>query len=137
MDDGDRSSALQQALRRLVMVAEGVKTCVLVNEDGFPLAAYGDDNESDPLDPAEVAAISTSLFHLAERSLDRLAQGDIGRLLLESESGTLLSCPAGPATLTLLVDPAASLGHVLYAAQKAATEIENILTSVTAPAQEN
>ena len=126
-----RARALEAALRRLGLVAEGVKTCVVVNEDGFALAAYPAENESgpshDPLNAAQVAAVSATLAALAERSLDRLAQGDMGRLLLEGEAGTLLSCPAGDVTLALLAEKEANLGQVLFAAQKTAVEIESIL----------
>ena len=63
----------------------------------------------------------------AERTLGRLAQGDMGRLVLEGEHGTLLNCPAGDATLALVIEKSASMGHVMFAAQKAAAEIESIL----------
>lgn len=127
----DRGSALEETLRRLGMVVEGVKTGVVVNDDGFALAAFPNDSQGNsgvsPLRAAHVAAVSAALAAMAERSLDRLAQGDMGRLLLEGEAGTLLSCPAGEATLALLVERDANMGHVLFAAQKAAAEIEAIL----------
>lgn len=127
----NRSGALQAALRRLVLVVDGVKTCVIVSADGFAIAAYpGDDGGSpgdNPLNAAQVAAVSAMLAALAEQSLDRLGQGDMGRLLLEGEAGTLLSFPASDATLALLVEKDASLAHVLFAAQKTAAEIDAIL----------
>lgn len=127
----DRSQALDESLRRLGLVAEGVKTCVVVNDDGFPIAAFRVDGETesadDPLSAAQVAAVSARLTGQAERTLERLAQGDMGRLLLEGESGTLLNCPAGDVTLALVIEKGASMGHVLFAAQKAASEIESIL----------
>ena len=131
MNQQDRNQALDETLRRLGLVAEGVKTCVVVSDDGFPIAAYrnGGDGESaaDPLGAAQVAAVAARLTGQAERSLDRLAQGDMGRLVLEGASGTLLNCPAGDVTLALIIEPGASMGHVLFAAQKAAAEIESIL----------
>ena len=119
----DRTRALDESLRRLGLVAEGVKICVAVSDDGLPVAVWPDD----ALNAAEVAAVAARLAGLAERSLDRLAQGDMGRLLLESKRGTLLACPAGDVTLALLVEPDANMGHVLFAAQKAAAEITSIL----------
>ena len=127
----DRSQALDESLRRLGLVVEGVKTCVVVNDDGFPIAAFppaaAGERADSPLSAAQVAALSARLTGQAERTLDRLAQGDMGRLLLEGEGGTLLNCPAGDVTLALVVEPGASMGHVLFAAQKAASEIESIL----------
>lgn len=131
MASGDRDSALAEALRRLCLVVDGVKTCVIVSEDGFALAAYPDGEDESArdgaLNAAAVAAVAATLAALAERSLDRLAQGEMGRLLLEGEAGALLSCPAGDVTLALLVEKEASMGHVLFATQKAAIEIESIL----------
>ncbi len=128
MNREEREAALEEALRRLCLVAEGVKSCVVVAEDGFALAASPTPDAGASGEPgAQLAAVSATLATLAERSLDRLAQGDLGRMLLEGEAGTLFSCPAGEATLALLVAPDASMGHVLFAAGKAAAEIENIL----------
>lgn len=118
-------------MRRLGLVAEGVKTCVVVSDDGFPIAAFATGSTSeragDSLSAAQVAAVSARLTGQAERTLDRLAQGDMGRLLLEGADGTLLNCPAGDVTLALVIEPGASMGHVMFAAQKAASEIETIL----------
>jgi predicted regulator of Ras-like GTPase activity (Roadblock/LC7/MglB family) len=133
MASADRVIALEAALRRLGMIVDGVTASVIVSEDGFALAAYPDEEagggRGGSESAAQVAAVAASLAALAERSLDRLAQGELGRLLLEGEAGTLLSCPAGAVTLALLVEKEASMGHVLFAAQKAAAEIESILAS--------
>lgn len=131
MARSERGDALEAALRRLGMIVDGVTASVVVSEDGLALAAYPDSADGSGRDgivnPAQVAAVSATLAALAERSLDRLAQGELGRLLLEGEAGTLLSCPAGDVILALLVEKEASMGHVLFAAQKAAAEIEAIL----------
>ena len=127
----NRSGALEAALRRLSMVVEGVKASAIVSDEGFAIAAYPGDAETSASDgrlkAAQLAAVSASLAALGERSLDRLAQGEMGRLLLEGESGAFLSCPAGDVTLALLVEKEASMGHVLFAAQKTAAEIDAIL----------
>ena len=131
MDRVDRRAALLEALRRLGMIVEGVSACVVVNDDGFAIAAYSAGMSADgaQVDPsaAQVAAVSAALAGMAERALDRLAQGKMGRLLLEGENGSLLTCPAGQVTLAVVVEPGASMGHVLFAAQKTADEIESIL----------
>ncbi len=134
MASADRVTALEAALRRLGMIVDGVTASVVVSEDGLALAAYpnsedGSGREGIVISTAQVAAVSATLAALAERSLDRLAQGELGRLLLEGEAGALLSCPAGDVTLALLVEKEASMGHVLFAAQKAAAEIEAILAT--------
>ena len=131
MNQPDRTQALDETLRRLGLVAEGVQTCVVLNGDGFPIAAFparaATASADDPLSAAQVAAVSARLTGQAERTLDRLAQGDMGRLVVEGDRGTLLNCPAGDVTLALVIEKGASMGHVLFAAQKAAAEIESIL----------
>lgn len=127
----NRSGALEAALRQLSMVVEGVKASAIVSDEGFAIAAYPGDADTSASDgrlkAAQLAAVSASLAALGERSLDRLAQGEMGRLLLEGEAGSLLSCPAGDVTLALIVEKDASMGHVLFAAQKTAAEIDAIL----------
>lgn len=127
----NRSGALEATLRRLSMVVEGVKASVIVSEEGFAIAAYpgeaGTSASDGRLKAAQLAAESAALAALADRSLDRLAQGDMGRMLLEGEAGTLLSFPAGDVILALLVEKDASMAHVLFAAQKTAAEIDAIL----------
>ena len=130
MTRDNRSGDLEAALRRLGLVVEGVKTSVVVSDDGFPLAAHPVEAEGSAVPPgaAQVAAVSAALAAMGERSLQRLAQGGMGRLLVEGEAGALLSCPAGDATLALLVENDASMGHVLFAARKTAAEIDAILS---------
>ena len=129
----DRSAALHAALQRLGLVVEGVKISVIVSDDGFAIAAYpGEDGATatdESLAAPQIAAVAATLAALAERSLDRLAQGGMGRLLLEGEAGTLLSFPARDVNLALLVDKDASMAHVLFAAQKTVSEIDAILAS--------
>ena len=114
--DRERVRAIDESLRRLSLVAEGVRACVVFGAEGLPLASY-------PQDGAELAALSARLAGMAQRSLERLGQGNLGRLLLEGEYGTLLCCPAGEAYLALLIERDSSLVHALFAARKAADEI--------------
>jgi predicted regulator of Ras-like GTPase activity (Roadblock/LC7/MglB family) len=65
---------------------------------------------------------------LAEKTLGRLAQGDLERLLMEGEEGVMVIFPAGRASLAVLAEKGARLSHVLYAAKKAAAEVETVLS---------
>lgn len=123
MDRQDRRRALQAALSRLGMIIEGVQISVILSDDGLALAAHPADAANAPL----VAAVAATLGGSAERALGRLEQGGRGLLLLEGEKGSLLSLPAGPVTLALVITPDASLGHLLFAAQKTAEEIAAVL----------
>ncbi|MEQ8677711.1 MAG: roadblock/LC7 domain-containing protein [Aggregatilineales bacterium] len=126
-----RSEALEEKLKMLHTYVEGVKATVIVNIDGLLVAAYpaGDDENphENPTSSPQVAAMSATLIGLAERTLGRLAQGELERLLMEGEEGVMVVYPAGRASLAVLVDKNARIAHVLVAAKKAAEEVAEIL----------
>lgn len=126
-----RSEALEDRLKTLHTVVEGVKATVIVNVDGLLVAAYpaGDEENphENPTSSPQVAAMSATLIGLAERTLGRLAQGELERLLMEGENGVMVVYPAGRASLAVLVDKHARIARVLFAAKKAAEEVADIL----------
>lgn len=126
-----RSEALEEKLRMLHDLVEGVKATVIVNVDGLLVAAFppGDEENphENPTSSPQVAAMSATLIGLAERTLGRLAQGDLQRLLMEGEEGVMVVYPAGRASLAVLVDKDARIALILSAAKKAAAEITVIL----------
>ena len=123
-----RSVLLDEILKTLHTVVEGVKAAVIVNNDGLLVAAYPPGDEDDhPTSSPQVAAMSATLIGLAERTLRRLAQGDLERLLMEGEEGVMVVYPAGRASLAVLVQKDARLSHVLVAAKKVALEVAKIL----------
>lgn len=126
-----RSEILERTLKTLHVAVDGVKATVVVNTDGLLVAAYppGDDDNpyENPTSSPQVAAMSATLIGLAERTLGRLAQGELERLLMEGESGVMVVYPAGRASLAVLAEKGARLSHVLFAAKKAAAEVAEIL----------
>ncbi len=126
-----RSEALEDKLKTLHTLVEGVTASVIVNVDGLLVAAYppGDEENphENPTSSPQVAAMSATLIGLAERTLGRLAQGELMRLMMEGEDGVMVVYPAGRASLAVLVMKDAHLAHVLFAAKKAAAEIAEIL----------
>ena len=126
-----RSEALEEKLRTLHTVVDGVKATVIVNIDGLLVASYpaGDEDSphENPTSSPQVAAMSATLIGLAERTLKRLAQGELERLLMQGQDGVMVVYPAGRASLAVLVEKDASIAHVLFAARKAAAEIMEIL----------
>lgn len=134
MTGEDRSHALEIILQRLCLVLEQVKCCVIVSEDGLPVACYPVDSEENKpgqsIESAELAALAASLAGAGQRTMHRLAQGKPGRLVLEGEAGTMLSFPVGDVSLAVLVASDANLAQVLFAAQKAAEDIESVLSPV-------
>lgn len=126
-----RSEILEHTLKTLHIAVDGVKAAVIVNTDGLLVAAYPPGNDDNPYEnptsSPQVAAMSATLIGLAERTLGRLAQGDLERLLMEGESGVMVVYPAGRASLAVLAEKGARLSHILFAAKKAAAEVADIL----------
>lgn len=126
-----RSDALEDELKKLYAIVTGVKATVIVNNDGLLVAAYPAQNEENPhqnpTSSPQVAAMSATLIGLAEKTLVRLEQGDLERLLMEAEDGTMVVYPAGRASVAVLVEKDAHLGQVLYAMKQAAFAVEDIL----------
>jgi predicted regulator of Ras-like GTPase activity (Roadblock/LC7/MglB family) len=122
---------LERALKTLHIAVDGVKASVIVNIDGLLVAAFpptDDENpHQNPTSSPQVAAMAATLTGLAEKTLGRLAQGELQRLLMEGEEGVMVIFPAGRASLAVLVEKDARISHILYAAKRAATEIETVL----------
>src|SRR5712691_3426396 len=126
-----REVRLERALKELNGAADGIKAAVVVNNDGLLVSAYppGDEDNphQNPTSSPQVAAMSATLIGLAERTLGRLQQGELERLLMEGEDGVMVVYPAGRATLAVLVDKEQKLGPVLYAAARTAKDVAEIL----------
>jgi hypothetical protein len=126
-----REQNLERTLQALHGSIEGIKATVIVNIDGLLVAAFppGDEENphENPTSSPQVAAMSATLIGLAERTLGRLAQGDLERLLMEGQEGVMVVYPAGRASLAVLVQKDARLAVVLGAAKRAAGEVAQIL----------
>jgi hypothetical protein len=126
-----REQRLERTLKTLHSAVEGIKATVIVNIDGLLVAAYppGDEENphENPTSSPQVAAMSATLIGLAERTLGRLAQGDLERLLMEGEEGVMVVYPAGRASLAVLAQKDARMAYILYATKRAAAEVAQIL----------
>ncbi len=126
-----RSETLERTLRTLHTAVPGIIASVIVNIDGLLVSAYppgNDDNFTEnPTSSPQVAAMAATLIGLAERTLGRLAQGDLERLLMEGEDGVMIVYPAGRAALAVLVEKDVKMGMVLYAAARARNDVIRIL----------
>jgi predicted regulator of Ras-like GTPase activity (Roadblock/LC7/MglB family) len=126
-----RDQKLGDELKKLYTVVEGVKAIVIVNIDGLLVSSYPttdeDNPHENPTSSPQVAAMSATLVGLAEKTLVRLAQGKLERLLMEGEEGTMVVYPAHRTAVAVLVSKTANMAHVLFATKQAATEIGKIL----------
>ena len=126
-----RSDALQRSLAALHRDAPAILGSAIITDDGLVIAAYPpgwDRDIHDPRGGENVAAMAAVVVGTAERTMARLEQGQLERVLMEGEYGTMGVFPATPdSALAVLIDKSAKLGLTLHAARRAAEQIRSIL----------
>lgn len=127
-----KTDLLETALKELCQKLEGVQGAVIVSVEGFVVAAYAphesEMDEEGPTSSPQVAAMAATLIALGERTLARLVQGEMIRLLIEGSDGGMIVVPANRrASVAVMVDREAKMGLVLYALQQSAKSISEIL----------
>src|SRR5512134_4129559 len=80
-----REDTLRQALQKLAELMPDITASVIVNVDGLVVASYpvNADDVHDPIGDQSVAATTALIMGLAERTLERLAQGAVQRVMIE------------------------------------------------------
>lgn len=126
-----RSDALQRSLAQFHRAAPAVRGSALISPEGLVIAAYppGWDGDLHNAAGAEsVAALAAVMAGSAARTLSRLEQGAVQRVLAEGEHGTLAVLPVAPdASLAVLIERDARLGLVLQAARQAGEQLRQVL----------
>lgn len=127
-----RMDLLQSALANLCNALEGVRAAVIVSIEGFVVASYPPGGESfsedDTTSSSQVAAMAATLVALAERTLSRLGQGEIERMLVEGRHGVMMVIPVSDnAAIAILLAKGSKLGVALHTSQYAAQRIKHIL----------
>lgn len=124
-----KEDALKQILETLLSSASGIRAAVIVNVDGLVVASFPtSDDFNNPTGDHSVAATSSIITGLAERTLKRLALGGLDRVMIEGQAGTIGLFPCTEdASLAVLIAKNAKLGISLAAAQKSANQIRTIL----------
>jgi predicted regulator of Ras-like GTPase activity (Roadblock/LC7/MglB family) len=126
-----RSEALWELLKELRESQQGIHAAVILSIEGLLVEAYPSDNTTDshvnPTSSPQVAAMASVMAGLSRRTLDRLAQGDLERLLVQGEEGVLLIYPSGRNFLAVLVEREIRLGPIITEMNKKAPQIREIL----------
>ena len=126
-----RSEQLERALKGLHVAIPSIKASVVVNIEGLLVAAYPPGNDDapheNPTSSPQVAAMAATLIGLAETTLHRLEQGELKRLMIDAENGTMVVYPASRASLAVLVEKGTKLGKVLYAVSQIRDNVMDIL----------
>lgn len=126
-----RSEALTRALATLHKEAPGLHGSAVVTQEGLVIAVYPpgwDGDIHDPLGGDNVSAMAAVVAELAGKTLTRLDQGKLERVLMEGERGTVGVFPATEdAALAVLITKEAKLGLAMQAARRAIEQIRSIL----------
>lgn len=101
-----------------------VMAAAVVRRDGFIVAH----TLPNGVDPKVVAAMTASIVGISEMATEQLSQGRFLQAIVESDSGKLISTGAGDlALLVALVHRDANLGLILFAMERAARSVDDIL----------
>jgi hypothetical protein len=126
-----KTDLLEEALKELCSRLEGVQGAVIVSIEGFVVAAHAPHEDMDdegPTSSPQVAAMAATLIALGERTLSRLAQGEMLRLLIEGNDGGMMVVPANRrASVAVMVGRDAKMWLVSFALQQSARKISSIL----------
>lgn len=126
-----RSEALWEILKNLYEMQEGIQAAVILSIEGLLVEAYPSDDTADshinPTSSPQVAAMASVMAGLSRRALDRLAQGDLERLMVEGEAGILLIYPCGRNFLAVLVDKGRRLGPIIAEMNVRSSQLRDIL----------
>ena len=126
-----RSDALRRVLQALHRNAPGIRGTAIITVDGLVIAAHPPGWDSDIHDPTggeNVAAMAAVALSTAERTMSRLAQGELERVLMEGEKGMVAVFPiSADVGIAVLIQKDAKVGLTLQAARRAADEIRVIL----------
>ncbi len=131
MPSSSRSEALRQSLLRLHRSVAAISGSAVITSDGLVIAMYPPGWDSDiqnPVGAESVAAMAAVISSAAERTVARLDQGALERVLIEGERGTVGVFPCtSDSALAVLIAKDAKLGLAARSAHKTAQEIGDIL----------
>lgn len=124
LDQGSRSSRLDQAIHRLLAQTPELEAAAVVSFDGLPMAAALPSS----MDEDRVAAMSAALLSLGERAAQGLGRGELSQVYIEGETGTVFLISAdNEAVLVAVAAKGAKVGMMLYEVKRAAAAVAEVL----------
>ena len=129
-----REERLMRVLReQIIDTIQGAQRAVIVTNDGLVVAAYpATDEEKDVrIDAGSshwTAALAAEIIAQSRRAFGELSQGEVSRILIDGESGSMIVVPADDRTaLAVLVDTQTKLGLAMYQIARVALQVEELL----------
>ncbi len=119
-----RIDKLNSTLRDLQLDVSDIEAGALVSEDGLLLASALPPN----IDQNNLGGVVATLIQLADRAVTELQQGNLERLIIQSENGYSLVSKAPKNTfIVVLARKGSTLGMLLMKIDGAVTQISKIL----------
>lgn len=119
-----REDQLAETLDTLMHDSSEIQASALVSLDGFIMASALPQGMQED----RVGAMSAAILGLGERAAAELGRGHLSQVFIEGAEGYVILMSAGErAVLTVMADPGAKLGLVLYDMRAAADRIATIL----------
>ena len=117
-------SNLTDLLRRMEAINSDIQGSSVVSVQGLPIVSVLARNVNDGI----VSAMSAAILSVSERAVAELARGDLKRILIEGNDGTIILSKAGNnAILCVLCRPNSSLGMVFLNIQSVSNKIAELL----------
>jgi len=102
----------------------GINASAAVTRDGLLIAS----DVMGEIDAETFAAMTATMTGAAETAMSEVKAGDVRRVIVEGESGKMISIGAGSnALLVVLTDPEAPLGLILLKIGEASRKIAKLL----------
>ena len=117
-------SNLTDLLRRMEAINSDIQGSSIVSVQGLPIVSVLARDVNDGI----VSAMSAAILSVSERAVAELARGDLKRILIEGDIGTIILSKAGNnAILCVLCRSNASLGMVFLNIQSVSNKIAEFL----------
>ena len=117
-------SELIELLRKMEAVNADIQGSAIVSVQGLPICSVLARDVNDGI----VSAMSAAILSVSERAVEELARGNLKRILIEGEDGTIILSKAGTnAILATLTRAEASLGMVFINIQSVSEKISQLL----------
>jgi hypothetical protein len=117
-------SELIELLRKMEAVNADIQGSAIVSVQGLPICSVLARDVNDGI----VSAMSAAILSVSERAVEELARGNLKRILIEGEDGTIILSKAGTnAILATLTRSEAPLGMVFINIQSVSEKISQLL----------
>ena len=117
-------SELIELLRKMEAVNAEIQGSAIVSVQGLPICSVLARDVNDGI----VSAMSAAILSVSERAVEELARGNLKRILIEGDEGTIILSKAGEnAILATLTKADAALGMVFLNIESVSKKISTLL----------